>query len=186
MDIIRLKTPLKTQDIRLLHAGDMVELSGEVFAARDQVHKRLCGLLDAGSPMPVNLDGAVIYFTGPTPPRPGRIIGSAGPTTASRMDQFSPKLIANGLKAMIGKGYRNQVVRDALVRYQAVHFSALGGAGALLSRYIVGNEVIAYEDLGPEALRRLELRDFPLIVAYDVYGKSVYESARTSVDGPGK
>ena len=182
MDVIRLKTPLKNEDIRLLHAGDMVELSGTVFAARDQVHKRLCELIDLDKPLPVNLNGAVIYFVGPTPPRPGRVIGAAGPTTAARMDAFSPELIAHGLKGMIGKGYRNQIVRDALARHQAVHFSALGGAGALLSRHIVGNEVIAWEQLGPEALRKLELRDFPLIVAYDAYGNSVYEPAGTIMD----
>ena len=138
-------------------------------------HKRLCQAIDAGKELPFNLDGAIIYFVGPTPARPGRVIGAAGPTTSSRMDPFSPKLIAKGLKAMIGKGYRSPEVREALKKYGAVHLSAVGGAGALLSRHIVAAEIIAYEDLGTEAIGKLQVVDFPAIVAYDSYGNSVYK-----------
>jgi fumarate hydratase subunit beta len=138
-------------------------------------HKRLCEAVDAGQKLPFELEGAVIYFVGPSPAQPGRVIGAAGPTTSSRMDAFSPKLIAGGLRAMIGKGYRGQQVREALKKYGAVHLSTIGGAGALLSRYIVSAEVIAYNDLGTEAVRKLEVADFPAIVAYDCYGNSVYK-----------
>ncbi len=137
-------------------------------------HKRLCKLVDSGARLPFELEGAIIYFTGPTPARPGRVIGAAGPTTSSRMDAFSPKLIANGLRAMLGKGYRGGEVRNALKKYGAVHLSTIGGAGALLSKYITSAEVIAYEDLGTEAIRKLHVVDFPAIVAYDAYGNSVY------------
>ena len=162
-------------DIRRLKAGDEVLISGVVYTARDMAHKRLCHAIDQGQVLPFPLEGAIIYFVGPTPAPPGRIIGSAGPTTSSRMDPFSPKLLANGLKAMIGKGYRSQEVRDALKKFTAVHLSATGGAGALLSKHIVAAEVIAYEDLGAEAIRRLVVVDFPAIVAYDCYGNSVYK-----------
>jgi len=137
-------------------------------------HKRLCEEIEAGRELPFPVEGAVIYFVGPSPARPGRVIGAAGPTTSSRMDEFSPKLIAGGLKAMIGKGYRGQNVREALQKYTAVHLSTIGGAGALLSKHIAAAEVIAYEDLGTEAVRRLEVVDFPAVVAYDCYGNSVY------------
>jgi fumarate hydratase subunit beta len=142
-------------------------------------HKRLCEAIEAGDELPFELEGAIIYFVGPTPARPGRVIGAAGPTTSSRMDVFSPKLIANGLRAMVGKGYRNEEVRDALKKYGAVHLTAIGGAGALLSKYIVAAEVIAYEDLGTEAVRRLEVVDFPAIVGYDAHGESVYKEVRS-------
>jgi fumarate hydratase subunit beta len=157
-----------------LNVGDEVLINGTVYTARDVAHKRLCAAIDAGQELPLPLDGAIIYFVGPTPARLGRVIGSAGPTTSSRMDPFSPKLIAYGLRAMIGKGYRNSQVKDALKKYGAVHLSTIGGAGALLSKYITAAEVIAYEDLGPEAMRRLEVVDFPAIVAYDSAGNSVY------------
>ncbi len=167
-------TPLDEKTVMSLHAGDEVLITGPVYTARDMAHKRLCELIDAGRPLPVELAGAIIYFVGPTPARPGEVIGSAGPTTASRMDAFSPKLLATGLKGMIGKGYRDATVRDALMKYKAVHFSATGGAGALLSRHIVSSEFVAYEDLGTEAIRRLVFDKFPAIVAYDAYGNSVY------------
>jgi len=157
-----------------LRAGDEVLISGIVYTVRDMAHKRLCEAIDSGAELPFDLEGAIIYFVGPTPARPGRVIGAAGPTTSSRMDVFSPKLIARGLKAMIGKGYRNEEVREALKKYGAAHLSAIGGAGALLSKHIVAAEVIAYEDLGTEALRKLEVVDFPAVVAYDAWGKSVY------------
>lgn len=174
--IITIKTPLTDEVVRQLKAGDEVLISGYVYAARDQAHKQLCALIEAGEPLPIELAGAVIYFVGPTPAKPGQVIGAAGPTTAGRMDAFSPVLIRHGLKAMIGKGYRNQAVCDALREYGAVHFSALGGAGALLSKHIVASEIVAYEDLGAEAIRRLEFRDFPAVVAYDACGNSVYKN----------
>jgi fumarate hydratase subunit beta len=173
--IIELSTPLDEKTIRSLQAGDEVLISGVVYSARDMAHQRLCTLIDSGGELPVDLNGAVIYFVGPTPARPGKIIGSAGPTTSSRMDAFSPKLIAHGLRGMIGKGYRGEAVREAMNKYGAVHFAAIGGAGALLSRHIVKSEVVAYEDLGTEAIRRLEFKDFPAIVAFDSHGDSVYE-----------
>lgn len=170
----RLNTPLEKQAIENLRAGDEVLICGAVYAARDQAHKRLCELIKQGRPLPFDLDGAVIYFVGPTPARPGQIIGAAGPTTSSRMDAFSPTLYAHGLRATIGKGYRSQQVRQALQKFKAVHFSTLGGSGALLSKHIVRCELVAYEELGAEAIRCLEFRDFPAIVAYDIYGQSVY------------
>jgi len=174
-EIKKLQPPLSDSDVRSLKAGDEVVVSGVVYAARDMAHKRLCEAVDAGQKLPFELEGAVIYFVGPSPAQPGRVIGAAGPTTSSRMDAFSPKLIAGGLRAMIGKGYRGQQVREALKKYGAVHLSTIGGAGALLSRYIVSAEVIAYNDLGTEAVRKLEVVDFPAIVAYDCYGNSVYK-----------
>ena len=175
-EIIRLSTPLTESFVKSLRVGDSVALSGIVYSARDMAHKRLCEAIDTGAELPFDPAGAVIYFLGPTPARPGRIIGSAGPTTSSRMDAFSPKLIACGLKAMIGKGYRGEEVREALKKYSAVHLAAIGGAGALLSKHIVSAKVIAYEDLGTEAIRRLEVVDFPAVVAYDSFGGDVYNS----------
>ncbi len=174
-EVKKLQPPLAEADVRSLKAGDRVSLTGVIYTARDIAHKRLCEAIEAGRELPFPLEGAIIYFCGPTPARPGRVIGAAGPTTSSRMDAFSPKLIANGLKAMLGKGYRGAEVRDALKKYGAVHFSTIGGAGALLSRYIVSAEVIAYEDMGAEAIRKLQVVDFPAVVAYDSYGNSVYK-----------
>ena len=173
-EITKLQAPLTEADVRSLKAGDEVLVSGEVYTARDMAHKRLCESIEAGRELPFELAGAIIYFVGPTPARPGRVIGAAGPTTSSRMDSFSPGLIANGLKAMIGKGYRGDEVRDALKKYTAVHLSTIGGAGALLSQHIVAAEIVAYEDLGTEAIRKLTVVDFPAIVAYDCHGNSVY------------
>ena len=170
-----IKPPLNDDCLRSLKAGDEVLITGTIFTARDMAHKRLCESIDKGTVLPFEIKGAIIYFCGPTPPAPGRVIGSAGPTTSARMDSFSPKLIAAGLKAMLGKGFRDQAVRDALQQYCAVHFSTLGGAGALLAKHINSAEVIAYEDLGPEAIRRLEVVDFPAVVAYDCFGGSVYK-----------
>ena len=174
-EIKELQPPLAKADVRSLKAGDRVSLTGAIYTARDIAHKRLCESIDSGAELPFELEGAIIYFTGPTPARPGKVIGAAGPTTSSRMDAFSPKLIANGLKAMLGKGYRGAEVRDALKKYGAVHLSTIGGAGALLSKHVVSAEVIAYEDLGAEAISKLEVVDFPAIVAYDCYGNSVYK-----------
>jgi fumarate hydratase subunit beta len=171
----RLRAPLTEAEVRQLKAGEEVLLDGTVYAARDMAHQRLCQALDRGASLPFELAGAILYFVGPTPARPGRPIGAAGPTTSARMDPFSPKLVAHGLRAMIGKGYRNEELRRALVQHGAVHLSTLGGAGALLGRHIVRAEVIAYGDLGTEAIRRLEVVDFPAVVAYDAAGGSVYE-----------
>jgi fumarate hydratase subunit beta len=176
--MIILKPPLQEAVVRGLRAGQQVSICGVVYTARDMAHKRLCALLERGEAIPIPLEGAVIYFVGPTPARPGKVIGAAGPTTSARMDPFSPTLIAHGLRAMIGKGYRNDEVRKALQQYGATHLSTLGGAGALLSKHIVHAEVVAYEDLGTEAIRRLEVVDFPAIVAYDAAGRSVYDMSK--------
>ncbi len=178
-EIKKLKPPLTENDVRLLKVGDEVLISGVIYTARDMAHKRLCEAIDAGKKLPIELEGAIIYFVGPTPARPGHIIGAAGPTTSSRMDPFSPKLIAKGLRAMIGKGYRNKTVREAMKKYGAVHLSATGGAGALLSKHIVSAKIIAYEDLGTEAIRELEVTDFPAIAAYDAAGNTVYQEVCT-------
>ena len=172
----QIKTPLDDAMVRQLRAGDEVLISGKVLTARDQAHKRLCERIEQGQPLPVDLAGALIYFVGPTPAAEGRVIGAAGPTTSSRMDAFTPQLLVQGLKGTIGKGYRGQVVRDALKQYSGVHFATLGGAGALLSKHIIKSEIIAYEDLGTEAIRLLEFKDFPVVVAYDCHGNSVYEN----------
>jgi len=174
-EIRKLQAPLTQADVRSLKAGDEVLIFGVVYTARDVAHKRLCEMIEAGRQLPFELAGAIIYFVGPTPAAPGRIIGAAGPTTSSRMDPFSPMLIANGLKAMMGKGYLSQAVREALKKYGAVHLATLGGAGALLSKHIVASEVVAYEDLETEAVRKLKVVDFPAVVAYDCYGNSVYK-----------
>lgn len=173
--MIHLHTPLTEADARGLKAGDDVAISGAIYTARDMAHKRLCAALSGGESLPIELEGAVIYFVGPTPARDGAVIGAAGPTTASRMDPFSPLLIARGLRAMIGKGYRSDEVRRALQEYGAVHLSTIGGAGALLSKHIVAAQVVAYEDLGTEAIRKLEVVDFPAVVAYDAAEGNVYD-----------
>jgi fumarate hydratase subunit beta len=178
-EIRKLWPPLSDGDVRGLKVGEEVEISGVIYTARDMAHKRLCEAIERGEELPIELEGAVIYFVGPTPARPGKVIGAAGPTTSSRMDGFSPKLIEKGLRAMIGKGYRGEQVREVLKKYGAVHLATIGGAGALLSRHIVGAEVVAYEDLGTEAIRRLEVVDFPAIVAYDAAGNTVYKEIRS-------
>lgn len=172
---MKLSPPLSSDQVEALSAGMDVRISGVIYTGRDMAHKRLCALIEAGKPLPFDLKGQIIYFVGPTPAPAGRPIGAAGPTTAARMDAFSPILLAAGLKGMIGKGYRDDRVRQALVEHRAVHFSTIGGAGALLSRHIVSAEVIAFEDLGTEAIRKLEVVDFPCVVAYDAFGKSVYD-----------
>jgi fumarate hydratase subunit beta len=171
----KITTPLTDEIVSSLRAGDEVAISGVLYTARDAAHKRLCELIEQGGKLPIPIKGSVIYFVGPTPAPSGKVIGSAGPTTSERMDKFSPILLAAGLKGMIGKGYRDNTVRDALKKYCAVHFTAIGGAGALLSQYIVSAEIAAYEDLGTEAIRKLEVKDFPAIVAYDCFGGSVFE-----------
>ena len=174
-ELILLKPPLDEKTVRSLHAGQPVLISGPLLTARDAAHRRLYDLIEANAELPVNLEGEIIYFVGPTPPRPGKVIGSAGPTTSSRMDTYSPALLKAGLRGMIGKGYRGQAVRDALAKFGAVHLAAPGGLGALLGSKITQAEMLAYDDLGPEAIRRLTVRDFPAIVAYDAHGESVYD-----------
>jgi len=175
-EVKKVSTPMSEEAAGGLRAGDEVLLSGEVFTARDMAHKRLCELIEKGESLPIELAGAVIYFVGPTPARAGAVIGSAGPTTSSRMDGFSPLLLSRGLKGMIGKGHRGAEVVAALKENGAVHFAATGGAGALLSKHIVSCEVVAYDDLGTEAIRRLVVDDFPVIVAYDSVGGCVYDN----------
>ncbi len=171
-----LASPFDEKIIRQLRAGDQVELSGTVYTGRDAAHKRLVGLLDAGEPLPVDLAGQAIYFVGPCPAPPGRPIGSAGPTTSGRMDAYSPRLIAEcGLRGMIGKGDRNEAVKAAMKEYGCVYFAATGGAGALIANSIVRAEVVAFADLGPEAIYKLELDRLPLVVAIDAEGNSLYK-----------
>ena len=172
---VRLTTPLSPGDVTSLHAGDRVLLSGVVYTARDAAHARLIELLARGQPLPFPTEGQVLYYVGPTPPRPGAPIGSAGPTTSGRMDSYTPALLAAGIKGLIGKGSRSGEVRDALVKHRALYFAATGGAGALLARKITGAEIIAWEDLGAEAVRRLVFADFPLVVINDVFGNDLYE-----------
>jgi len=169
-----LRTPLDEATVRAMRAGDPVLLSGRVYTARDAAHRRLVTLIEAGQELPLELAGQVIYYCGPTPAPPGRPIGSAGPTTSSRMDPYAPRLHALGLRATIGKGERSQEVRDALQHYGAVYLAAVGGIGALLARTIRAARVVAEADLGPEAIRELELDEFPAIVAYDAHGGSVF------------
>jgi len=177
-----LTTPISDETIDTLKSGDIVYLSGIIYTARDAAHKRLVDLLDAGKELPFDVKGAVIYFVGPTPPKPGDPIGSAGPTTSYRMDSYSPRLIAEGLKGMIGKGKRNKDVTDACQKHKAVYFGATGGAGALLGKQIKSAEVIAYEELGPEAVRKLEVVDFPVTVINDAYGNDLYKTGRAQYE----
>lgn len=173
----RIEVPLQENVIQTLHAGDYVYLTGTVYTARDAAHQRMQETLRRGEELPFDLRGNVIYYMGPSPARPGRVIGSAGPTTASRMDKYTPELLDLGLKGMIGKGKRSAAVKEAVVRNGAVYFAAVGGAGALLSRAITASQVIAYDDLGTEAIRKLEVRDFPVIVVIDADGNDLYETA---------
>ena len=173
----QIQAPLDPQEIRTLRAGDYVKITGIIYTARDAAHKRMKETLDRGEALPFSLENNVIYYMGPSPAREGRPIGSAGPTTASRMDKYAPELLDLGLKGMIGKGKRTVQVKEAIVRNGAVYFAAVGGAGALLSKKILSSEVIAYEDLGAEAIRKLEVKDFPVIVVIDSEGNNLYETA---------
>lgn len=172
---IRLKTPLTEAAVEKLRAGDKVLITGVIYTGRDAAHKRLFDLLKEGKPLPVDLKGQVIYYVGPAPAKPGHPIGSAGPTTSGRMDAYSPKLMEMGLKGMIGKGMRKKEVIEAMKKYKAVYFAATGGAGALLAKAVKKAQVVAYEDLGPEAINRLEVEDFPVIVVNDTKGNDLYE-----------
>lgn len=172
-----ISAPLEKETALTLHAGDYVYISGTIYTARDAAHKRMSEALAAGEPLPIDPVQNLIYYMGPSPAREGRPIGSAGPTTASRMDRYTPALLDLGLGGMIGKGKRSEEVIDAIVRNGAVYFAAVGGAGALLSKSIIASEVIAYEDLGTEAIRKLTVKDFPVIVVIDSQGNNLYETA---------
>ena len=177
---ISIKTPLSREEARKLKSGDSCLLSGVIYTARDAAHKRLCELLEQGKELPFDIKDSVIYFVGPTPAKPGEVIGSAGPTTSYRMDAYSPMLIAQGQTGMIGKGKRSDEVVAAMKEYGAVYFGAIGGCGALLSQCIKKSEVIAYEDLGAEAIRRLEVENFPIVVVIDSEGNNLYKTGRTA------
>lgn len=172
-----IKAPISDEDAKNLRAGDYVYITGTIYTARDAAHKRMAEALAEGKPLPVDMKNNIIYYMGPSPAREGRPIGSAGPTTASRMDKYTPDLLDLGLKGMIGKGKRSDAVKAAIIRNGAVYFAAVGGAGALLSQRIKSSEVIAYDDLGTEAIRRLEVENFPVIVVIDSEGNNLYETA---------
>lgn len=172
-----MKVPFAIEEAAALRTGDYVYLTGTIYTARDAAHKRMYETLQKGGSLPFDIRENVIYYMGPSPARQGRPIGSAGPTTASRMDKYTPALLDLGLRGMIGKGKRTEAVRQAMIRNTSVYFAAVGGAGALLSKSILRSEVIAYEDLGTEAVRRLEVKDFPVIVVMDSLGNDLYETA---------
>lgn len=173
-----LHTPLSREDARALRCGESCLITGTIYTARDAAHKRLCELAAKGEPLPFDIEGAIIYFVGPTPAKPGQVIGSAGPTTSYRMDAYSPALIAIGQTGMIGKGKRGEAVVDAMRRYGAVYLGAIGGLGALLGKCVKKAEVIAYPDLGAEAVRKLEVENFPVVVVIDSEGNNLYETGR--------
>jgi len=171
-----LTTPLTDDNITKLRVGDKILINGIIYTARDAAHKRIIEAIDSGGKLPFDLNGQVIYYAGPSPAKPGSVIGSCGPTTSSRMDAYTPKLLQHGLKGMIGKGIRSKEVKEAIMMYKCVYFAAVGGVAALLSKTIVESEIIAYPDLEPESVRRLVVKDFPVIIAIDIYGKDIYES----------
>jgi len=174
-EALSLTTPLSDEDVVKLRTGDRVLISGVIYTARDAAHKRMVELLDAGKELPFDVQGQVIYYAGPAPAKPGAVIGSCGPTTSYRMDPYTPRLIQQGLRGMIGKGTRSDEVKKAIVDHKCVYFAAIGGLGALLAKTVKEAEIIAYPDLGPEAIRRLVVEDFPAIVAIDVRGEDIYE-----------
>jgi fumarate hydratase subunit beta len=170
-----IRTPLTDADVESLKSGDRVRITGVIYTARDAAHGRLFPLIEKGEKLPFDIKGQIIYYTGPSPARPGDVVGAIGPTTASRMDRFTPKLLEAGLKGTIGKGYRGEAVKEALRRHKAVYFGAIGGAGAMLSTHIKKLQIVAYEDLGTEAIRRLEVESFPAIVINDCHGGDLYQ-----------
>ena len=171
----KIETPLTHEMVKKLHTGDQVLISGEIYTARDAAHKRMIETLERGEELPIAIRDKIIYYAGPTPAKPGQVIGSCGPTTSGRMDAYAPKLLALGQTGMIGKGMRSPEVMDAICEYGAVYFGAIGGAGALIAKSVVAAEVVAYEDLGTEAIRKLTVKDFPAIVIADYYGNNLYE-----------
>ena len=174
----KVKLPLTDEILKDLKAGDNILLNGVIYLARDAAHKRMVEALDQGEPLPFDIRCQTVYFMGPAPAKPGQTIGSAGPTTSGRMDAYSPRLIAEGLKGMIGKGMRSQTVKDAMKKYKAVYLAAIGGVGALSAKRIKSAEVIDYEELGTEAIRRIEVDDFPVIVVNDIYGGDLYQEGK--------
>jgi fumarate hydratase subunit beta len=176
MEIKRIITPFDDDVVKEMKSGEKVLLSGYIYTARDTAHKRFIDVLNAGGELPFNIKNQIIYYCGPSPAPPGKVIGACGPTTSSRMDLYTPKLISLGLKGMIGKGKRSPAVKEAIKQYKAVYFGATGGAGALLSHSVFSSEIVAYEDLGPEAVAKLEVRDMPLFVINDIYGNDLYET----------
>ncbi len=182
---IKIRGPLTESDVRKLKAGDRVLISGVVFTARDAAHKRLVEALQAGQKLPFELEGQTIYYVGPCPAKPGQALGSCGPTTSGRMDPYAPVLIAKGLRGMIGKGSRQPAVVEAMKKHGAVYFAAIGGAGALAAKTVKKAEMVAYEDLGPEAIRRLEVVDFPAVVCIDAQGNDLYEAGKAKFRAAG-
>ena len=178
MDTVNITSPINAETLERLTAGTRVLISGVLYTARDAAHQRLVQALDKGERLPFDLDGQTLYYMGPSPARPGQVIGSAGPTTSSRMDIFTPRLLAAGIKAMIGKGSRSPEVKDAIKKYEAVYFATIGGAGALLAKTIKKVDIVAYEDLGPEAILRLTVDNFPAIVANDIHGGDLFEEGK--------
>ena len=178
MNIMRITSPIEGEIAEKLKVGTRVLLSGVIYTARDVAHRRLIQALDKGDKLPFDPNGQTLYYMGPSPAKPGQVIGSAGPTTSSRMDVYTPRLIAAGIRAMIGKGSRSTEVKEAIKKYKAVYFTTIGGAGALLAKSIKQTEVIAYEDLGAEAILRLKVEDFPAIVANDIYGGDMFEQGK--------
>ena len=179
-ELKRISTPLDETAILSLQAGDRVSITGAVYTARDAAHKRLAEMMEKGEPLPFDFAGQIVYYAGPCPSPPGAVIGSIGPTTSGRMDAWAPLLIERGLKAMIGKGLRNSAVKEAIREFGGVYFAAIGGAAALMARCVERAETIAFPDLGTEAIRRLEVRDFPVIVAIDARGRDIYDRQGTS------
>jgi fumarate hydratase subunit beta len=175
---MKLTTPLTDASVEKLHAGDTVEITGTIYVGRDAAHKRMVEALDRGEKLPADLAGQIIYYMGPSPTKPGQVIGSAGPTTSGRMDAYAPRLMEIGLKGMIGKGLRAAPVKDAIKKHKAVYFAATGGAAALIAQRIKKAQVIAYEELGAEALQKLEVEDFPVIVVNDMFGGDAYEDGK--------
>jgi fumarate hydratase subunit beta len=172
---VYLQTPLRREDVMNLRAGDEVFLNGVIYVARDAAHKRFLELFEQGVELPIDLKNHIIFYAGPTPPKPGQIIGSIAPTTAARMDPYTPAMFKYGVKGVIGKGPRSQAVKDACKEYQSICFSAIGGLSALLSDKVQSANIVAYEDLGPEAVRELVVKDFPVLVVYDAYAQDLYE-----------
>jgi fumarate hydratase subunit beta len=175
---LEIETPLSEDVIEKLTAGDQVTISGVIYTGRDAAHKRMIEALDRGEELPFDIRGQIIYYVGPAPAKLGQVIGSAGPTTSGRMDAYTPRLLSRGLKGMIGKGNRSEEVKEALKRYKAVYFGAIGGAGALIAKAVKKVELVAYADLGPEAILRLEVEDFPAIVVNDAHGRDLYEEGK--------
>jgi fumarate hydratase subunit beta len=178
MKVVNIKTPIDENTVESLEAGDQVFITGVIYSARDAAHKRLVEALDKKEKLPLDIKNQIIYYMGPAPAKPGYATGSAGPTTSGRMDPYSPRLMQEGLKGMVGKGNRTQAVKEAMKKYRAVYFAAIGGAGALISKSIKKSEVIAYADLGAEAIRRLEVENFPATVINDVNGADLYEQGK--------